>query len=78
MKIINNEETIWAEKYRPQCIDDLLFPAKEKEKFKKWIETGTLPNLGLFSQIPGTGKCHSFDTELEIYVTEDILKLLKD
>jgi hypothetical protein len=53
---INEKETIWAEKYRPQTIDDLVFPQSEKEKIKSWIKTSEVPNIGLFGTIPGTGK----------------------
>jgi len=48
--------SIWAEKYRPQTIDDLIFPEKIKKKFKEYVKNGTLPNIGLFGSIPGSGK----------------------
>ena len=56
MKVIKHDETIWAEKYRPRCIDDLIFPEKEKEKIKSWLSEGNLPNIGIFGTTPGTGK----------------------
>ena len=50
------DSSIWAERYRPQTIDDLIFPEKMKKKFKEYVEKGTLPNIGLFGSIPGSGK----------------------
>jgi replication factor C small subunit len=55
LKKIGNS-SIWVEKYRPQTIDDLIFPEKYKNKFKEYIKNGTLPNIGLFGTIPGSGK----------------------
>jgi len=46
---------IWVEKYRPKNIDELIFPDEFKKKFKKYMEND-IPNIGLFSSIPGTGK----------------------
>jgi len=53
---VNEDQYIWAEKYRPQSVDDLIFPEKEKEKFRDWLDKGELPNIGLWGSIPGTGK----------------------
>lgn len=50
------DEYVWAEKYRPTTVDDLIFPEADKEKFRNWIEDQEIPNLGLFGNIPGTGK----------------------
>lgn len=50
------KEFIWAEKYRPETIDDVIIPDSIKEKFKTFIEQKQLPNLLLTSSSPGTGK----------------------
>lgn len=50
-----NEETIWAEKYRPKTIDDCILPDTVKNKFKTFIEDGSIPNLLLFGT-SGVGK----------------------
>ena len=57
MKIsVDTQEAIWAERYRPQTVDDLIFPATMKEKINEWIEKKSMPNIGIFGDIPGTGK----------------------
>ena len=55
MKKIGNS-SIWVEKYRPNTIEDLVFPEKYKNKFLEYVKNGTLPNIGLFGTIPGSGK----------------------
>lgn len=49
-------ESIWYEKYAPQTIDDVILPENVKNKFKKYISDGKLPNLGFWSSEPGLGK----------------------
>jgi len=56
---INEGQSIWIEKYRPTCTDDLVLPDYIKAKFKKYAENEDIPNLGLFSANPGTGKTSS-------------------
>jgi replication factor C small subunit len=56
MEKINQHEYIWAEKYRPQTINDLIITESLRSQVKTWIEEGQIPNLGLFSSTPGTGK----------------------
>lgn len=51
----NSTESIWQEKYRPQCIEDMILPEDIKQKFLGYIEKG-IPNLGLWSENPGLGK----------------------
>ena len=53
---INNEHFLWTEKYRPQTIEDLVFPEIEKKKIQSWLDNGEIPNLGVFGLTPGTGK----------------------
>ena len=56
MEKINQYEYIWVEKYRPQTINDLIITESLRSQVKTWIEEGQIPNLGLFSSTPGTGK----------------------
>jgi replication factor C small subunit len=56
MEKIDNKNFIWAEKYRPQTTNDLIFPTKQKEIIKSWLENEEIPNIGLFGSTPGTGK----------------------
>jgi len=52
----NPEHTIWIEKYRPQQTSDLILPPTIKEKFEGYAKNEDIPNLGLWSHNPGTGK----------------------
>lgn len=52
--IINDKEFIWVEKYRPQCVDDLILPIKIKQKLKSFVKEPC--NILLASTTPGTGK----------------------
>lgn len=54
--IINKNEKIWSEKYRPSTIDDLIIDDSTKTVVKEWIANNEIPNLGLFGATPGTGK----------------------
>lgn len=56
MHKINEKSTIWVEKYRPQDVRDLLIPENFKSKLQKYVEMKEIPNLGLWSSSPGTGK----------------------
>lgn len=55
MKEINNS-SVWYKKYQPNCIEDMILPEEMKLKLKKYIADETVPHLGLFSNLPGTGK----------------------
>lgn len=50
------ESSIWFEKYKPQGIDDLILPDAMISRFKGYIQSGAIPNLGLWSVQPGLGK----------------------
>lgn len=52
----NPREHIWAEKYRPQTLKDLILDSHTKNMIEDWIKEGRMPNLGLFGYTPGTGK----------------------
>lgn len=50
------ENSLWAERYRPQTIDEYVGNEEFIEKVRHWIETGDVPNLILYSEKSGTGK----------------------
>ena len=56
MKIIDKSKSVWYEKFKPHCIDDLIIPAQIKDKLRIYVQKQDLPNIGLFSSNPGTGK----------------------
>jgi len=56
MKKIKENEFIWAEKYRPQTVDDVILPEEIRNQFKEYIKKGNLPNLFFVSYMPGLGK----------------------
>ena len=51
----DSAKSIWQEKYRPQCVEDMILPQDIKNKFLGYIKSG-IPNLGLWSSNPGLGK----------------------
>lgn len=48
-------DTLWAEKYRPQKIDDLVLPERMKSYMKGYVEEGEIPHMLMISP-PGLGK----------------------
>ena len=56
MKKIDNSQFIWAEKYRPQCIDDMIISEEMRSKFLQFRKDGRFPHLLLSSVTPGIGK----------------------
>jgi DNA polymerase III delta prime subunit len=56
MKIIDTTKSVWYERYKPACVDDLVIPQEIKSKLHTYITTQDIPNIGLFSSNPGTGK----------------------
>ena len=56
MKIIDNTKSVWYERYKPACIEDLVIPQEIKSKLTNYVKTQDIPNIGLFSSNPGTGK----------------------
>ena len=64
---VNKQEYVWAEKFRPKTVDDIILPKELKEKVKKWIQDEEIPNLLLAGRTPGTGKsslCHVLINEI--------------
>jgi len=55
MKITNENNTLWVEKYRPQTLDSYIGNAQLKEKVQVCLESGDLPHLLLYGKA-GTGK----------------------
>ena len=55
MKIVG-VSSVWFQKYQPQCVQDLVIPERIKDKLINYIITQDIPNIGLFSSNPGTGK----------------------
>jgi len=53
---IYEDQYVWSEKYRPKTVDDLILPEIEKEKLNSWLSDGQIPNIGVWGNIPGTGK----------------------
>ena len=70
MKIIREEfKDLWEEKYRPQCLDDIILPEFLKEQLKEMVKKNEIKNIMLTSNIPGTGKTtliHSLLNELDV------------
>jgi DNA polymerase III delta prime subunit len=55
MKITNEKNTLWVEKYRPSNLDSYIGNEHLKKKFEDSIESGDLPHLLLYGKA-GTGK----------------------
>lgn len=56
MKKIDNKHFIWAEKYRPQTLDDIILPLEYKNMFSEYISQGKVPHILANSNMGGTGK----------------------
>lgn len=53
---IDKSQFIWAERYRPQRIEDMILPAEIKAKFTAFVTEGRFPHILLSSTNPGLGK----------------------
>lgn len=56
MKKVDLTKSVFYERYKPQCVDDLIVPDAFRKKLKENVNSGNIPNIGLFSSNPGTGK----------------------
>jgi DNA polymerase III delta prime subunit len=56
MKKFDLSKSVFYERYKPSCIEDLIIPQQIKEKLLNYVKTQDIPNIGLFSSNPGTGK----------------------
>ncbi|EWG08231.1 MAG: replication factor C small subunit [Candidatus Aramenus sulfurataquae] len=50
-----SEEVLWAEKYRPRTLDDIVNQTDIVNRLKKFVQEKNMPHL-LFAGPPGTGK----------------------
>jgi DNA replication protein DnaC len=51
----NQTSLPWIEKYRPQCLTDVVSQHETIETIRKWLTCGDMPHV-LFYGPPGTGK----------------------
>jgi DNA polymerase III delta prime subunit len=51
----NERETIWCEKFRPDCVDDIVLPTRIKSQFEDIVKGDEIPNM-LFYGGAGVGK----------------------
>jgi replication factor C small subunit len=70
------DSTLWVEKYKPKTIDDVLCEKHLKDKFKEFIDKKDMPCL-LLAGSAGNGKCVHRDTEIEIFVSDELYEKLK-
>lgn len=56
MQKFDMSKSVYYERYKPSCIDDLIIPSDLKEKLKRNVQSQDIPNIGIFSSLPGTGK----------------------
>jgi len=56
MRIVDRTKSVWYERFKPACVDDLVIPDDLKASLKESVRTQDIPNIGLFSSNPGTGK----------------------
>ena len=61
-------DSLWVEKYRPKCLEDILLTEKLREYFNTLSEESEIPNM-LFVGNPGIGK-----TSLAKIISNNILK----
>jgi replication factor C small subunit len=53
--IVDNKQTLWVEKYRPQVLDDCILPKRIKDQFQDVVDSGDIPNM-LYYGSAGVGK----------------------
>lgn len=56
MKKVDMKQSVFYERYKPSCVEDLVLPEPIKFKLQKYADSQEIPNIGLFSSEPGTGK----------------------
>lgn len=53
---VNKNEHMLEQRYRPQSIDEMILPEKDKKMFDRIIKSNKIPHMVLHSTSPGTGK----------------------
>ena len=53
---VDTSKSVFYERYKPQCVNDLVLPEPIKSAFNQYVQSQKLPHLGLFSSTPGSGK----------------------
>ena len=53
--MLDNEQFLWVEKYRPQKVEECILPENIKSVFQEYVNQKTIPNL-LLTGGPGVGK----------------------
>ena len=53
---VDTSKSVFYERYKPQCVNDLVLPEPVKSAFTQYVQSQKLPHLGLFSSTPGSGK----------------------
>lgn len=56
MKKFDMNQSVFYERYKPSLVEDLIIPDEIKDKIQKYVINQDIPNIGLFSSNPGTGK----------------------
>lgn len=56
MTKFDEKEFIWAEKYRPQTVQDVILPTALVEQFQSYVTARRTPNILFSSTNPGLGK----------------------
>ena len=56
MKHVDMKQSVFYERYKPSTVNDLVIPEGIKSKLQRYTQTQDVPNIGLFSSSPGTGK----------------------
>ncbi len=67
-------ELLWAEKYRPRKLSDMVNQEEVVKRLEKFVEEKNMPHL-LFAGPPGTGKCVTGDT---LVLTSDGVKAIRE
>lgn len=53
---MSQQEHIWAQKFRPKTLSEIILPESLVTEFQNYIASGKIPHLLLASRMPGTGK----------------------
>ena len=74
---MSNFNNLFVEKYRPKNLKEIVLSKDDREFFESLAAKQEIPHL-LFAGIQGSGKCLHGDEIIEIYVSNDLLKSLKN